>query len=81
MQDFRKRYDRKLVAEERVRAALARLGGAWEYESDFAAKAGVTRAELHALRAKFKDLVVRLDAVRVGWAGTPAFAKAMRERL
>ena len=80
--EFRATYDRNFIVPQKIKAALAKLRGGWEYEVDFARLAGASLMDIGRVREQFADhlVVVGRDGRRA-WAGTKATAEAMRKML
>jgi len=79
LSDFRSAYDRNTIIPAKVKTALAELGKAWEYESEFVQRAGVTFNDLGNYREAFEDfwMQVRRDGKRV-WCGNADMMKEMK---
>jgi hypothetical protein len=83
LDDFCNNHDKKTLVPKRIRDALKQLGDSWEYEKEFMNRCKISQTDMGQFRDGFKDHVVELggrNAKRV-WAGTPAFAKKLRERI
>lgn len=80
---FRAAHDKSYIVPKKVKEALAELGDAWEYESDFVRRCALSQTDFAAYRDQFSDFYVELggrNPKRV-WAGTKAFANKLRERM
>lgn len=80
---FRKTYDKSLIVPQKIQAALAQLGDAWEVEGDFVKRCGISQTEFGMYKERFvADYVVEVTLKgtrRRVWAGTKKFAAAMRD--
>lgn len=87
---FRSTYDRAVVIPDRIRAALAALAKAegpeaWEKESEFLKRSGVSSTDLGRFRDAFEPHVVRARPVggskgpHIIWFADPKVAAKVRE--
>jgi hypothetical protein len=81
LSDFRAAYDKAFIVPRKVKEALKRLGGGWEYEVNFAKMAQVSLSDLGMFRDEFAEHVVELHGGRRAWAGTAGMARQMRDML
>lgn len=90
LEQFRAVHDRTQVLKARAAAALKALGDSWEYEADFIRRAGVAMSEWGAIRENYMAHIVLVKAsfgrgsngnARRVIAGTPAFAKKLKESI
>lgn len=87
LSDFRAVHDRSVIVPSKIKGALAELakGGPdnWEYESEFAKRAGLGNSDISTYRDQFTDHIVQprgrgLSARRV-WVATAKGAAKFRE--
>lgn len=80
--EFKQAYDKNTIIPQKMRAALKELGAAWEYESEFIKRAGVSYTDLNAFRDMFADhvVVVKRESKKI-WCGTPSFANQLKELI
>lgn len=79
LNEFRETHDKNFIVPKKIKAALAALGGGWEYEMAFAKLAGISLGDLSAYRSMFEeDHVVVIGGSKRAWAGTKAAAEKMR---
>ena len=80
--EFRAAHDKAFIVPARLKAALAELGDAWEYEAEFLREAGVSNADISTFRDEFVDNIVVIDrnGKRV-WCGTKALANKLRSMV
>lgn len=84
--DFKAAHDPDVIVPTKIRAALASLvkEGAenWEYELDFAKRAGINNTQLGAYRDQFSDhIVLAANTGRTpkrAWVGDAKVAKKLR---
>lgn len=82
---FRQLHDKNFKIPRQIKAALAELGEAWEYEVDFIRRCGVSNTDFAQYRDDFADHW--LEAKTVGrsskrvWCGTVKFANKLREYM
>ena len=79
--EFKESHDKSYIVPKKIKAALAALGGGWEYEMPFAKLAGVSLGDLSAYRAMFEDHIVMVEKSKRAWAGTRLTADKMREMV
>jgi hypothetical protein len=80
---FRQLHDKNFKVPQKIKAALAELGEAWEYEAEFIKRCGVSNTDF----ALFRDDFVAhwLEAKTEGrsakrvWCGTVKLATKLRE--
>lgn len=79
LNEFRETHDKNFIVPKKIKAALAALGGGWEYEMAFAKMAGISLGDLSAYRSMFEeDHVVVIGGSKRAWAGTKLAAEKMR---
>ncbi len=81
--DFRGAHDKSFIVPKKIREGLEQLGGAWEYESDFMRRCGLSTTDFSRYRDPFEEYIVNTtgkSAKRV-WAGTADFAAELREMV
>lgn len=81
LNEFRACHDKSYIVPAKIKAALERLGGGWEYELQFVKLAGISLADLSAFRAMFEDHIVLIERTKRAWAGTKATAAKLREMV
>ncbi len=81
--DFRGFHDKSYIVPKKIREGLEQLGEAWEYESDFMRRCGLSTTDFSRYRDQFEEYIVNTtgkSAKRV-WAGTEVFAAELREMV
>lgn len=79
---FRKLHDKNFKIPLKIKAGLAELGEAWEYEAEFIKRCGVSNTDFAMFREEFAEfwLEARSDSrnsKRV-WCGTAKLATKLR---
>lgn len=78
--EFRAQFDKDFIVPRKIKFALKALGASgWDYEQQFAKRAGVSLCDLANYREQFAEhlVVLKRDGKRA-WAGTPRMASEMR---
>jgi hypothetical protein len=80
---FRQIHDKNFKIPRKIKAALAELGDAWEYEAEFIKRCAVSNTDFAMFREDFVEhwLEAKSDnrnAKRV-WCGTVKMANKLRE--
>ena len=80
---FRKLHDKNFKIPLRIKTGLAELGEAWEYESDFIKRCGVSNTDFAMFRDDFTPFWLEAksdsrNSKRV-WCGTAKLATKLRE--
>jgi hypothetical protein len=80
---FRQLHDKNFKVPRQIKAALAELGDAWEYEGEFIKRCGVSVTDFAHFRDQFSDhwleaKTTSRNTKRV-WCGTKKFADKLRE--
>lgn len=83
IESFRQLHDKNFKVPRKIKAALAELGEAWEYEAEFIKRCGVSNTDFAVFREDFAEhwLEAKSDnrnAKRV-WCGTVKLANKLRE--
>jgi len=83
IESFRQLHDKNFKIPRKIKAALAELGEAWEYEAEFIKRCGVSNTDFAMFREEFAEhwLEAKSDnrnAKRV-WCGTVKLATKLRE--
>lgn len=78
--EFKRLHDKDTITRNRIESALQSLGEAWEYESEFVQRAGVTYADLGNYREAYEGnwVFIKREQKRA-WAGSKELAAQMRE--
>lgn len=80
--DFREEYDKSYYVPKKIKAALAALGSAWDYEVELSRMAGVSLVDLGLVREQFADHIVKIGREgRRAWCGNKAMAAQMRSMV
>lgn len=84
---FRAQFDDSLIIPQAIEGALAELGEAWEYHTEFAVRAGIAARVLSQYKDQYEAYTVDVLAVqgrrsrnpKTLWCGTKEFAQELRE--
>jgi hypothetical protein len=82
LDEFRAAHDKNFIVPQKIKAGLVKLGDSWMYEMEFMKLCGLSTTDLAMFREEFKAYYVEVgrSSKRV-WAGTPQFAKVLREKM
>lgn len=86
LSDFKAQFDQNVVVPNKIRAALAALqregAEAWEFESEFVKRSGLSQTQIATFRAQFEKHVVVVRATgrneRKVWFANPKTATKAR---
>jgi hypothetical protein len=88
LDEFRAAHDKSFIVPSKIRAGLADLGDAWEYENEFISRCKLSTTDFSRYRDPFMSKHVvevagsngRSSQKRV-WCGTAAFAAKLRAKV